>query len=68
LNDWDKFLPCVEFAYNSAYHSTTKETPFKVDIGRQPNSPQIWSGLQIFTPSNESADTLLLFLRELRKI
>ncbi len=62
LNDWDKLLPCVEFAYNSAFHSSTKETPFRVDIGRQPHSPQIWNGMQITNLSNESADALALRL------
>ncbi len=46
---------------NSAIHSSTKESPFRCDIGRQPHSPQIWNGMQIST-NNESANSLALRL------
>ena len=38
-NDWDKFLPYAEFAYNDSISSTTKLTPFQVDNGQHPIRP-----------------------------
>ena len=37
--DWDKFLPCVEFAINNAVHSGTQETPFFLNYGVHPHTP-----------------------------
>ena len=36
---WDEFLPLLEFAYNSAENSTTKQTPFYLDLNYHPRSP-----------------------------
>lgn len=36
---WDTRLPMVEFAINSAVHSSTKTTPFEADLGYIPNTP-----------------------------
>ena len=38
-SDWDKFIPLLQFAYNTASHSTTKATPFELIYGRQPTVP-----------------------------
>ena len=38
-NDWDKLLPAVEFALNSAYHESTRTTPFELNYGFKPSSP-----------------------------
>jgi transposase InsO family protein len=32
--DWDQLLPLAVFAYNTAIHSTTRETPFNLIYGR----------------------------------
>lgn len=37
--DWDRWLPCVEFAINNAVHSGTKETPFFLNYGYHPSTP-----------------------------
>jgi hypothetical protein len=38
-NDWDNFLPLIQFAYNSSIHSTTQYSPFELTYGRQPRMP-----------------------------
>ena len=37
--NWDEFLPAMEFAYNNTKHTTTKQTPFFLDLGRHPQTP-----------------------------
>ena len=39
MDDWDKWLPCVEFAMNSAHNETIGTSPFKVVYGKNPSSP-----------------------------
>jgi hypothetical protein len=36
-DDWDDFLPTGEFQYNNTVHSSTQQTPFMVDTGRNPH-------------------------------
>jgi transposase InsO family protein len=35
-DDWDGLLPMGEFSYNNTKHSSTQQTPFMVDTGRNP--------------------------------
>lgn len=44
-DDWDEYLPLVEFAYNNSVNATTKFTPFFMNYGRHPSTP-IDSALQ----------------------
>ncbi|QRW26597.1 Retrotransposable element Tf2 protein [Rhizoctonia solani] len=44
--DWTKWLPMAEFAYNNAVHSSTGKTPFKALYGWEPT----------LTPSNIPTD------------
>ena len=37
--DWDTFLPFAEFALNSTESVATRETPFRVVMGRDPVLP-----------------------------
>ena len=39
MDDWDRWLPAVEFAINSAYQESIKTSPFKLIYGRNPHSP-----------------------------
>uniref|UniRef100_A0A7I5EED3 RNA-directed DNA polymerase n=1 Tax=Haemonchus contortus TaxID=6289 RepID=A0A7I5EED3_HAECO len=34
--DWDLFVPCVTFCYNTSVHEATGETPFFLMFGRDP--------------------------------
>ena len=36
---WTKYLPIVEFAYNSTKHSATDRSPFSLVFGKDPISP-----------------------------
>jgi hypothetical protein len=38
-DDWDEMLPLAEFAYNSSVHRSTKMTPFRLDLGWDPEIP-----------------------------
>ena len=37
--NWDLHIPLLQFAYNTAVHSTTKATPFEIIYGRKPTIP-----------------------------
>ena len=38
-DDWDRWLPLVEFAYNNAKQASTGLTPFYCDLGQHPVVP-----------------------------
>jgi hypothetical protein len=46
MDDWDKHLPLIEFAYNNAYHEATKASPFQLNLGLSPLMPGDASKLQ----------------------
>lgn len=38
-DDWDQYLPVLEFAYNNSVNPSTKHTPFFLNTGRHPTTP-----------------------------
>ena len=41
--DWDQYLPLVEFAYNNSYHSSIGMPPYEALYGRKYRSPLCWT-------------------------
>ena len=39
-DDWDRKLGMAEFHYNNSLHSSTRETPFLLNYGQHPYSPE----------------------------
>ena len=67
--DWDEYLPAVLFAYRSTRQESTKETPYFLMYGRDPDVPSdIVKGLRLSVngPKNviQWRDTLLETLKE----
>jgi hypothetical protein len=52
-DNWEQFLPYMQFSYNTAIHSTTKFSPFELTYGRTPKIP-----IDLIVPS-ESLDLYL---------
>jgi RNase H-like domain found in reverse transcriptase/Integrase zinc binding domain/Chromo (CHRromatin Organisation MOdifier) domain len=38
-DDWDSYLSLIEFAYNNSYHSSISTTPFMLNYGFAPRTP-----------------------------
>ena len=55
-NNWTKLLPMLEFAVNSSYQSTIKKTPFKVDLGRVPHNPLVYTEFGKLLPKNKETE------------
>jgi hypothetical protein len=65
---WAKWLPWVEYCYNTGYHSATKRTPFEIVYGRPP--PSLLPYVPGTTKSAAVEDTLRArdeILREVRQ-
>ena len=48
-DDWDRWLPLVEFAYNNAKQASTGLTPFYCDLGQHPLVPSSLATPQEFS-------------------
>jgi RNase H-like domain found in reverse transcriptase/Reverse transcriptase (RNA-dependent DNA polymerase)/Integrase zinc binding domain/Retroviral aspartyl protease/DNA N-6-adenine-methyltransferase (Dam) len=53
-DDWAKWLPMVEFAYNNSLHSSINQTPFYANYGYHPATP----GNFIHIPGNPASSHL----------
>ena len=45
-NQWEKYLPLVEFAYNNSYHSSLGAAPYEVLYCRPCRTPLSWDRLE----------------------
>jgi len=45
-DDWDDHLATAEFAINNSYQESVKNTPFRLNNGRDPRTPLSW-GLKV---------------------
>ena len=64
--DWVKWIPLLEFAYNSALHSSTGFTPFRLLLGFDPRSPLDFMPIKVSDPSqNDWVDNPEQFLQDL---
>ncbi|MCO5583735.1 hypothetical protein L7F22_037649 [Adiantum nelumboides] len=60
-NQWEKYLPLVEYAYNNTIHTSTSKTPFEVIEGR-PRLPLILKPHEkIFAADEEVRDIRVAF-------
>jgi len=63
--NWDKYMPSVIYAYNSAYHHTVQDTPYYLMYGRDPRPPlPISVEMEDLTSTNEERIELLNQARE----
>ncbi len=43
--NWDRYLPLAEFAYNNSYHSSIQMAPHEELYGRKCRTPLCWTEL-----------------------
>ena len=48
-NQWEKYLPLVEYAYNNTVHTSTGKSPFEIVEGRSKVPPILRMHQKIFT-------------------
>ena len=61
-SDWDEFIPYMLYAYQTAKHESTDETPYYLMHGRDPTGPhdvQTWSWNQHYKSIDEYKQTLI---------
>ena len=51
--EWDKLLPCCEFAINNAFNESIRSTPFFLNYGRHPRTPTNHEVLQATQPGEQ---------------
>ncbi|CCH60657.1 hypothetical protein TBLA_0D01490 [Henningerozyma blattae CBS 6284] len=53
---WDRFLPHLEFVYNSTFQRSLEAAPFEVDIGFIPNEPLLDTGIALSSRSDSAVE------------
>lgn len=74
LNQWEKYLPSVEFAYNNSYHNSIQASPFQILYGRPCRTPlsldrledRVMLGREILQEMEEQMATIKQRLKEAR--
>ena len=64
--NWDRLLPSLQFAYNTAVHSSTGETPFFLNYGRHPIVPASLLAAPLARTEVQRVPATADFLQELR--
>ena len=64
-SDWDRYLPSLQFAYNTARHTSTGETPFFLNYGRHPIVPSRLIG-DALSPAVKKVPALAEFITGLQ--
>ena len=60
-NQWEKYLPLVEYAYNNTVHSSTGKSPFEIIEGRPKVPPILRTHQNIFTGDEYVRDLQMSF-------
>jgi len=63
-DDWDAHLATAEFAINNSYQESVKNTPFRLNYGRDPHTPMKWT---LKTPHTCKVPSVDEFITNLRK-
>ena len=62
IDDWDDFVPIIEFIHNHQKHRATKMAPFQLATGRQPLDLQAYKlGLKDYLPRIKDKDYVSYF-------
>lgn len=57
-DDWDDYLAAAEFAVNNSFHDSVRNTPFRLNYGRDPRLPGTAPRCEL-PAANKFADTML---------
>ena len=45
IGSWDRYIPWIEFSYNSSYQSSINMAPYEALYGRRCRTPVCWTEL-----------------------
>ena len=65
-NQWENYLPLVEYAYNNTIHTSTRKEPFKVILGR-PKLPLIFKPHKENFATNEYSKDLKEYFQNIEE-